>query len=59
MSEESIHSLTIVIPAFNEEEAIGSMIQKCLDARGHICQFSGVKHIEIIIISDASTDRTV
>src|SRR3954463_15489718 len=30
--------LTVVIPALNEEEAIGSTIQRCLDARERICR---------------------
>ncbi len=50
--------LTIVIPALNEEEAIGSTIQRCLDARDRICRVGRVKDIEIIVVSDGSTDRT-
>lgn len=51
--------LTIVIPALNEEESIGSTIQRCLDARDRICRVGGVADIEIIVVSDGSTDRTV
>jgi glycosyltransferase involved in cell wall biosynthesis len=51
-------TLTIVIPALNEEEGIGSIIQRCLDAREHICRVGGVKDIEVIVVSDGSTDRT-
>ena len=50
--------LTIVIPALNEEEAIGSTIQRCLDARDRICRVGRVSDIEIIVVSDGSTDRT-
>src|SRR5215208_1219857 len=50
--------LTIVIPALNEEESIGSTIQRCLDARERICRVGGVSEIEIIVVSDGSTDRT-
>ena len=50
--------LTIVIPALNEEESIGSTIQRCLDAREEICRTGGVKDIEVIVVSDGSTDRT-
>jgi glycosyltransferase involved in cell wall biosynthesis len=53
-----MHSLTVVIPAFNEEEAIDKTIHSCLDARKHICEISGVQEIEIIVVSDGSTDRT-
>src|SRR5262245_38428614 len=51
-------TLTIVIPALNEEDGIGSTIQRCLDAREHICRAGGVKDIEVIVVSDGSTDRT-
>lgn len=50
--------LSIVIPALNEEEAIGSTIQRCLDARKEIIQSGGVSDVEIIVVSDGSTDRT-
>lgn len=50
--------LTIVIPALNEEESIGSTIQRCLDAREHIQRVGRVGGVEIIAVSDGSTDRT-
>jgi len=52
------HTLTIVIPALDEEEAIGDTIDRCLDARAHILQTSAVEEVEIIVVSDGSTDRT-
>jgi glycosyltransferase involved in cell wall biosynthesis len=51
--------LTIVIPALNEQESIGSTIQRCLDAREEIQEVGGVQSVEIIAVSDGSTDRTV
>ena len=51
--------LSIVIPAYNEEAAIGSIIDRCLAARAHITQNSGVEDVEITVVSDGSTDRTV
>jgi glycosyltransferase involved in cell wall biosynthesis len=51
-------SLTIVIPALNEEESIGSTVQRCLDARGHIQRSGDVSRVEVIVVSDGSTDRT-
>jgi glycosyltransferase involved in cell wall biosynthesis len=51
-------SLTIVIPALNEEEAIGDTIEKCLDARGRIQRETPISDVEIIVVSDGSTDRT-
>jgi len=50
--------LTIVIPALNEEESIGSTIQRCLEARERICRVGGVRDIEVVVVSDGSTDRT-
>jgi len=51
-------ALTIVIPALNEEESIGSTIQRCLDAREHIKEVGRVHEVEIVVVSDGSTDRT-
>lgn len=53
------NTLTIVIPALNEEEAIGSTIQRCLDARDSITKTAELADVEIIVVSDGSTDRTV
>ena len=50
--------LSIVIPALNEEESIGSTIQRCLDAREHIRRVGRVDDIQIVVVSDGSTDRT-
>ena len=51
-------SLTIVIPALNEEDAIGDTISRCLAARGRIAEAAGLTGVEIIVVSDGSTDRT-
>jgi glycosyltransferase involved in cell wall biosynthesis len=50
--------LTVVIPALNEEESIGSTIRRCLDARQEICRTGGVRDVQVIVVSDGSTDRT-
>ena len=50
--------LTVVIPAYNEEEAIGSIIERTLAARDHIIAQSPVQEVEVIVVSDGSTDRT-
>jgi glycosyltransferase involved in cell wall biosynthesis len=52
-------SLTVVIPALNEEDAIGSTISRCLAAREKIKLVAGLDDVEIIVVSDGSTDRTV
>ncbi|MEK6285229.1 MAG: glycosyltransferase family 2 protein [Acidobacteriota bacterium] len=51
--------LTVVIPALNEEEAIGGTISRCLAASAEICEAGGISEVEIIVVSDGSTDRTV
>jgi glycosyltransferase involved in cell wall biosynthesis len=50
--------LSIIIPALNEEDAIGSTIQRCLDAEEKIRSEGGVSGLEVIVVSDGSTDRT-
>lgn len=51
--------LLIAIPALNEEDSICSIIKRCLEARMHIIRNSEVSEVEITVISDGSTDRTV
>jgi len=58
MDENNSHTLTIVIPAYNEEDAIGSTVERCLAARPFICRDGRVADVEIIVVSDGSTDRT-
>jgi glycosyltransferase involved in cell wall biosynthesis len=50
--------LSVIIPALNEEESIGATIQRCLDARERIRQVGPVRDIQVIVVSDGSTDRT-
>jgi glycosyltransferase involved in cell wall biosynthesis len=57
-AREAAVQLTIVIPALNEEEAIGGTIERCLAARGEICRETGVTSVRIVVVSDGSTDRT-
>lgn len=52
------NTLTIVIPALNEEAAIGDTIRRCLDSVEYVCETGGVGGVEIIVVSDGSTDRT-
>jgi glycosyltransferase involved in cell wall biosynthesis len=56
---QRMQTLTVVIPALNEEEAIGGTITRCLAARGQIKEAAGLDEVEIIVVSDGSTDRTV
>ena len=51
-------TLTIVIPALDEEQAIANIIERCLKARPEIIERSSVSAVEIIVVSDGSTDAT-
>jgi glycosyltransferase involved in cell wall biosynthesis len=51
-------TFSIVIPAFNEEEAIAATITRCLAAREQIKAAAQLSHVEVIVVSDGSTDRT-
>lgn len=51
--------LLIVIPAYNEEEAIASIIERSLAAKDHIIGNSPVRAVDITVVSDGSRDRTV
>jgi glycosyltransferase involved in cell wall biosynthesis len=53
------NTLTIVIPALDEEEAIGDIVRRFLEAREHIIAESQVEDVEVVVVSDGSTDRTV
>ena len=51
--------LLIAIPALNEETSIQQIIERCLSARTDIIQTTPVTHVDITVVSDGSTDRTV
>jgi glycosyltransferase involved in cell wall biosynthesis len=51
-------TLSIVIPALNEQESIATTAQRCLDARSRIQHEAGLGRIEVIIVDDGSTDET-
>ncbi len=51
--------LLIAIPALNEEESIEKIICRSLEARAYICENSPVTDVDITVVSDGSTDRTV
>jgi hypothetical protein len=50
--------LSIVIPALNEEAAIGGTLARCLEARAQIRERAGLESVEILVVSDGSSDRT-
>ena len=51
-------TLSVVIPAYNEEEAIASIIERTLAARQSICDAAGLAGVDVIVVSDGSSDRT-
>ncbi|MGQ9649539.1 MAG: glycosyltransferase family 2 protein [Phycisphaerae bacterium] len=50
--------LSIVIPAYNEEAAIGRTIERCLEATETIKAKSPIDAVELIVVSDGSVDQT-
>ena len=53
-----METLSIVIPAYNEEDAIASTIQQCLAVREAIVKEAGLTAVEIIVVNDGSRDKT-
>jgi hypothetical protein len=51
-------TLSIVIPALDEEEAIADTIKRCLAARAAIVAESPVAEVEVLVVNDGSSDRT-
>lgn len=51
--------LLIVIPALNEEQSIGNIILRTEQAKQFIYDKSKVTSIDIVVVSDGSTDNTV
>lgn len=50
--------LSIVIPAYNEEESIASTLEKTVAARESITRQGGLNEVEILVVDDGSTDAT-
>jgi len=50
--------LSIIIPAYNEEQSIASIIERSLNARHNIIARTSITDVEIIVVSDGSSDRT-
>ena len=51
-------TLSIVLPAFNEEEAIGGTVAQCLAAAAEIARQADLAGVEVLVVNDGSTDRT-
>lgn len=50
--------LSIIIPAYNEEKAIGPTVERTLLARQDIIKNAGVESVEVIVVNDGSKDNT-
>lgn len=50
--------LSIIIPAYNEEQSIGSTIERALKARPGIVKNTGIEDVEIVVVNDGSVDNT-
>jgi glycosyltransferase involved in cell wall biosynthesis len=50
-------TLSVVIPAYNEEDGIANIIERVLKVRPEVKQ-TGVDDIELIVVDDGSKDRT-
>lgn len=50
--------LSVVIPALDEEGAIGDTLRRCLDSRHRIAEAAGLAGVEWLVVSDGSSDRT-
>ena len=51
--------LLIVIPALNEEQSIESIVLRTHEAKQHIIKNGHVTSVDIVVVSDGSTDNTV
>ena len=50
--------LTVLLPAYNEEEAIGRVLDEIVEALANVFPVDGATAYEIVVVDDASTDRT-
>jgi glycosyltransferase involved in cell wall biosynthesis len=54
----SAAALTVVVPALDEEDAIGGTLARCVAAREEIVRDGGVAEARFVVVSDGSRDRT-
>jgi len=52
-----MNSLSIVIPAFNEENGVAEIIRRIFSIRGELLDM-GIQNMEVIVVDDGSCDRT-
>ncbi len=56
--EQNKIKLSIIIPAYNEEDAIAGIINRCLKEQENIVRETPVESVEIIVVNDGSQDKT-
>lgn len=52
-----LNTLSVVIPALNEEDGIANIVERVLSVKEPLVQV-GVDNLELIVVDDGSTDRT-
>ena len=52
-----MNTLSVVIPALNEEDGISNIIERVLTIKASLAQ-AGVEELELIVVDDGSKDRT-
>jgi glycosyltransferase involved in cell wall biosynthesis len=50
-------TLSVVIPAYNEEDGIAEIVHRVLDVKDALLK-SGIDHLELLVVDDGSTDQT-
>ncbi|XP_065158166.1 dolichyl-phosphate beta-glucosyltransferase isoform X2 [Atheta coriaria] len=59
INEPASINLSVIIPAYNEEERLGVMLEECIDYLNSRCKEIKDFKYEIIVVSDGSKDKTV
>jgi hypothetical protein len=54
---ENMTTLSIVIPAYNEESGITEIVQRVLAVKGDLMEV-GISDLELLVVDDGSRDRT-
>jgi glycosyltransferase involved in cell wall biosynthesis len=54
---QAVNTLSVVIPALNEEDGIADIIERVLAIKGSLAKV-GVSDLELIVVDDGSCDRT-
>jgi len=50
--------LSIIIPAYNEEDSVDEILKTCLAARAVLIKDAGLSDVEVILVDDGSRDKT-